>query len=363
MPSLKCNLLSHSIAGHVQQLYTGFKILKDNGLIELTQQISKHDIEESDAHLIVEVSDKNNQKLVLYFDNNDSKEINEEHLKICDVYFKRSFSREYILECHTKYESKIQPLGLNYLVLPNSFDILSFKRYLSLSSSLKKKLSGAVNSINPKSKMKSHACLRHLHSLPTYYLPPRVLFMVTAYDPYDKPDRPKEKIEERIYNNELRAHCVRMLRKELGPKFYGGFMHNEYTLRKHKDVLIDTPANGQRKNYLKILSEFPICIATTGLHGSIGWKFAEYIAFSRAIVAEKLHYEVPGQLRSNQNYLEFSSPEECVEQSMKLLTDHALRYELMKNNSEYYQNYIKPDRLVFNALSTAIYNNYKNTPL
>jgi len=178
--------------------------------------------------------------------------------------------------------------------------------------------------------------------------------MATAYDPYDKPDRPKEKIEGRIHDNEVRAACVRILRKELGPKFHGGFIHNRYTTEKYKDVLIDNPADGEKENYLKILEKFPICIATTGLHGSIGWKFAEYVAFSKAIVSEKLHYEIPGSLRPKQNYLEFSSPEECVEQSIKLINDRELRNEMMTNNFEYYRHYVKPDMLVLNALSIAI---------
>ncbi len=363
MPPIRCKLLYHSTSPHIQQLYTGFKMLRDDGLIDVTQEISKrtnnnngpqHLRDAPNTHLRVEVTDKDNHKLMLSFDNHDSREIDRTLLRDCDVYFKRSFCRKYISKFHVEDKNKIYPLGLNYLVFPNSVDLLALLRNVSLLTSIRRNLGGIITSFDSRNKVIFRPRLRNLHFLPRYPLEPRVLFMVTAYDPYDHPDRDKEKFEERIHNNEVRANCVRMLRKELGPKFYGGFNHNKFTTKKYKDVLIDIPANAKKINYLKILEKFPICIATTGLHGSIGWKLAEYVAFSKAIISEKLQYEIPGQFCPKQNYLEFSSPEGCVEQSMKLLADHELRDQLMTNNSEYYQHYVKPDMLVFNALSIAI---------
>ena len=364
MPSIKCNLLCHSIDNHLQQLYTGFKLLGDNGLIHVTQDICQHDTnnmssvqhlrEATLAHLRVQVTDKDNRNLMLYFDNHDSREINKTHLRDCDVYFKRSFSRDYVTDFHIEDKAKIYPLGLNYLVFPNSIDFLALQRNVSLLTSLRSKLGGVITSIDSRNTVRYHPRLRNLHSLPIYSLVPRVLFMVTAYDPYDTPNRPKAKIEERIHNNEVRADCVRMLRKELGSNFYGGFVHNKFTTEKYKDVLIDVPANAQKETYLRTLEKYPICVATTGLHGSIGGKFAEYVAFSRAIVSEKLQYDVPGPFRSTRNYLEFQSPEDCVQQSVRLMTDHHLRMEMMTSNSEYYQHYVRPDALVLNALSIAM---------
>ncbi len=179
--------------------------------------------------------------------------------------------------------------------------------------------------------------------------------MVTAHDPHDDPLRAKAKLDERAHINQVRANCIRMLRAELGPQFYGGFRHNPYTVKSYKDVLLDDPRNARKQRYLEIVQQFPICIATTGLHGSIGGKFGEYVALSKAIVSEKLQYEVPGTLQSERNYLEFSSPERCVEQSMRLINDEQLRMNLMLNNSYYYQNFLRPDMLVFNAIAIAMH--------
>jgi len=42
---------------------------------------------------------------------------------------------------------------------------------------------------------------------------------------------------------------------------------------------------------------------------------AEYIAFSKAIVTEKWNMRLQGIWEKGKNYLEFRSPEECVEKS------------------------------------------------
>lgn len=362
MAQIKCTLHCHSRSSHLQQLYTGFDMLAENGIIKLSQKFvnsgktgaPQNKYLKHAAHLVVELSSGEKQKLILYFDNVDSRGIDENNLQNCDIYFKRSFSRSYINERHSEYKDNIYPLGLNYWVLPNRFNMTTLHRNVSLPSSARGKLGGVISSIDTKNKTEFYPRLRNLHSLPVVSHEPKVLFMVTAYDPYDEPKRPKEKIEERIHNNEFRANCVRALRNELGPKFFGGFIHNKYTREHYKDVLLGDPQSAKKQNYLQILKEFPICVATTGLHGSIGWKFAEYVAFSKAIVSEKLNYEVPAFFRLGHNYLEFSSPEDCVEQSMKLLSNQQLRTELMLNNSIYYQHYVKPDMLVFNAISVAM---------
>jgi hypothetical protein len=340
-------------------------MLSEEGILEVKQVIIKNKKSERQKqnflkigyhahHLLVKLSDEKDKNIYIYFDNNDSMEIDSENLRNSDIYFKRSYSANYIRNFHPEHKDDIYPLGLNYLVRPNRYNQLTLNRDVSLSGSLKRKIAAAVESFDTKNRFKFYPRIRVLHSLPKKYSEIKVLFMVTAYNPYDAQDRPKEKIEERIYNNEFRANCIRMLRKELGPRFYGGFIHNNYTTKMYHDVLLDKAENGIKKNYLNILDNFPICIATTGLHGSIGWKFAEYVSFAKAIISEKLKYEVPGNFTPGKNYLEFSTPEECVEKSITLLTNKKLRKEMMIRNAIYYQYYVRPDMLVFNAISTAM---------
>ena len=45
------------------------------------------------------------------------------------------------------------------------------------------------------------------------------------------------------------------------------------------------------------------------------------MAFSKAILTEKLIYGVPGDFESERNYLEFASPETCVDAAIRLVED------------------------------------------
>lgn len=121
IPKLKCKLYCHSISPHVQQLYTGFKMLHDNGLIDLSQEIlpqfasnrgKVHALKEAThAQLRAEVINNTNNRKMLIFDSHDSKIINKKNLLNCDLYFKRSFDRKYISEFHLEEKDKIFPLG------------------------------------------------------------------------------------------------------------------------------------------------------------------------------------------------------------------------------------------------------------
>ena len=77
------------------------------------------------------------------------------------------------------------------------------------------------------------------------------------------------------------------------------------------------------------------------------------MAFSKAIVSEKLYFEVPG-LEAGKHYLEFTTADECVEAVSTLMDDKELRTQMMFRNHEFYQASLRPDMLVWNALSIAL---------
>lgn len=93
-----------------------------------------------------------------------------------------------------------------------------------------------------------------------------------------------------------------------------------------------------------------ICINTMGLHGSIGWKTAEYVAAARAIVSEEFVYSVPGGFDDGVNYLSFHSPEECAERVEMLMEDEKARLEMSRANRDYYENRLRPDAQIRQAL-------------
>jgi len=173
--------------------------------------------------------------------------------------------------------------------------------------------------------------------------------MVNAWDP-NAPGVTPEKEAERHDINEMRARTISTLRRELGARFIGGFVRSEYSMWTYPGLLLPDDSVSMKRNYISLLREFPICIATTGLHGSIGWKLAEYVAFSKAIVSEKLRFTVPHGFVAGSNYLEFESTEECLDRVRALLANDTLRRGIMMRNWEYYNTFLAPELLVAETL-------------
>ena len=150
--------------------------------------------------------------------------------------------------------------------------------------------------------------------------------------------------------NEMRAACIRAARAEFGDRFYGGFAIDDFTRREYGDCLLPDQEASERRAFLARVRDSAVCVATTGLHGSIGWKMAEYVAASRAIVSEPLRYEVPGGFAAGRNFLEFTSLESFIASVERLLRDVSLREDMMRANWEYYWRWVRPDAQVMRTL-------------
>lgn len=362
MDKVACNMMPSSSSSHLSQIFTGFSLLNKSGEISLTQEcLDKKPIDltsevhlqyAKNVHLLVIL----NNKIKLYYDMHDSYEINTEVAERVDYYFKRSYEPN---EVPNHLASKVFPLGLNYFVTTNYFDIFEIRRILAFQGDWAHKVKGVVKLLAGASKIvPTNFLMRSTHeniySSPDCLQGSRVLFMVRSWDPEEFPGHSAEQIDGIIHINETRARCVKLLRKEFGKAFTGGFQHTGYAKNKFKDVLLENGDLSAKDSYIKLLQQHPICVATTGLHKSIGGKLGEYVAFSKSIVSEKLNYSVPGEFKKRSNYLEFETPEQCVEQCVKLFSDTELRCNMMKKNNIYYHEYLRPDVLVKRTLEIAL---------
>ena len=343
---LRCKIVCDSNSPHLSQIYAGFSLLHKAGEIVLSQECRKRNLfdatkpqhlrDAKHAHLLVILNDE----IKLYYDFHDSYEIDETAACEVDYYFKRSYAPSRI---PNSFRSNILSLGLNYEVYPDSLDSFEQQRLASFRSQL------------------SHPDMRRfrptvekMHANPSSLSTRGVLFITRAWDPFDHPDRSEEKIAERIGINESRARCIKLLKREFGDSALAGFLHTEYAARHYADILLRDNKISAKGNYIKLLPLYLICVQTTGLHGSIGWKMGEYVAFSRAIVSEKLNYDVPGDFKEGQNFLAFDEPEQCASAVNDLLSDANLRHAMMQANHEYYLNYLKPDVMLRRTLKIAL---------
>lgn len=355
---IDCQLLFHSNAEHLSQVYTGFAMLANAGTINLSQRAVARPVSERAAngrphrarneHLDAIIG----PGIRLHYDVQDSDDIDANAANEADYYFKRSFSPASVIHSH---KARILPLGLNYAVYVDRAAWAEWTRIVSTGGELK----SIVRFIGKTSKcfqavLPFIPTVTRMHRAPVPDQAARVLFMVRAWDPAELDGLTTKEVEERLQINETRALCIKMLRQEFGDRFTGGFQHSAFATKNYRDLLIADNRLTTKRNYISILHDHPICVATTGLHGSNGWKLAEYVAFSKAIISETMNHQVPGDFSNARNYLEFTTPEQCVENAVRLYEDRQLRHLVMQNNFRYYNEYLRPDVLIRRTLDIAL---------
>jgi hypothetical protein len=355
---LDCELLFHSNAEHLSQVYTGFAMLANAGTIKLSQRAIARRV--SDPTRSVPPYRAHNEHLdavvgpgiKLHYDVQDSHDIDADAADEVDFYFKRSFSPQFVAHSH---KARILPLGLNYAVYLGGIDWPEWERIVRTRREFKSivrfigKTSERFQAVLP-----FIPTVTRMHSAPMPDQAVRILFMVRAWDPAELVGLTRQEVEDRLQINETRALCIKMLRHEFGERFTGGFQHTAYARKNFGDLLVGDNRLTTKRNYINILHDHPICVATTGLHGSNGWKLAEYVAFSKAIIGETMNHEVPGDFSNEKNYLEFATPERCVENAVRLCEDSHLRHSIMQNNFRYYNEYLRPDVLIKRTLDIAL---------
>jgi len=345
MSTVHCELRTHSAALHLQQLFTGFSSLARKGVIDLTERLDASATRPQDWTLTAFIRGR-----AVVYDVADNHRIDEQRLEAADFYFKRSFHESYVASLGAA-AAKVHPLGLNYEVYPSHFDVHGARRNF-LAGRGTRRLSGALKALGlgpgfmPRQPLFEDAS-DHRHQ-------PRVLFLTRAWDPNDSTDRGERFLRQREKINDMRAQCIERLRRHFGDRVLAGFAHTEFASRHYSSLLVADPRISRKDVYLTTVRESDICITTTGLHGSIGWKLGEYVALGKAIVSERLEHTVPGRFAAGVNYLEFRTPEDCVAMTDELFCNPGKRQAMRARNRAYYEHYLRPDQLVLNTLSVVL---------
>ncbi len=158
---------------------------------------------------------------------------------------------------------------------------------------------------------------------------------------------------ERLRMNDARVKIIQQAKEKYGTDFTGGLYDTQYAREfAPADIILDNK-QATKKGYLKKMQSYDICIGSEGLHGSIGWKTAEYVCSSKAIVLERPKYLVPG-FEEGKHYLGFSNVDECMQQLEYLCKNTDKIVEMQKNNQEYYNNYLRPDAQILRTLEIAL---------
>lgn len=354
----------HAIVGSLERgfsgLLAGFSLLASAGQLEYSEStgLPARLLPDAPWHLrsreFAAMQLLVDDRVRCHVDVHDSWEIDTAAYEASDVYFKRSYDPHRL---PTRDFPRLRPLGLIHDVERDGIDLRALRRIARLRLPPRERLAhlraSAVASVASMMNLGPRPTESLLRAGPDPSLEPNVLFMAGLWDPGAVPaDRP-DKAAEFEAINEMRVACVRRLRKTFGPRFTGGVMHSEFARQRYPDVLLDDPRGASKRAYIGRVRRSAICIATSGLHGSNGWKLAEYVSLSRAIVSEPLRYAIPGDFAAPANYLPFESPDECAAQVQRLMDDHALRAAQMHANQRYAEHYMRPQALARYVLDTA----------
>ena len=332
---MKVRLDCWSDQPHLSQVYTGLTMLHRAGEIVLEQKFlpppplnddpncPPHLVDAKTGHCRVELNG-----LRYCIDVCDTQEVDAESLESCDVYLKRSYARG-------QTSAKVRPLGLNYRVYADGFDRFELERRFKLGG-----WKHAARYLGHRQLTVSDFEAEVTNG------EPRVLFLCRSWE--SEPGAGSGSAARKLINDS-RAECIGALRKAFGDRCIAGFSPSAHALTHYPHAVVKDASITERRRYVQLMRSTPICVATIGLHRSNGWKLAEYVASARAIVCEELQHEVPNLL-PGRNFLPFKHPSECVERVGELMESSALRTAVAKANRLYYLAYLRPDRLMANAI-------------
>ena len=275
-------------------------------------------------------------------------------LEECDWYFKRSYHTPDVNELPTALRQKVRPFGLNYACRSTSSTMYILAKLapnygLRLLRSLSQGISqfqADIHRLQVRGFLRSPK-IQHFEKLPTATFEPSVLFQTRLWAADEV--GPGENWEE---VNESRISIIRALRRAFHNRFVGGVQPTAFAMKYFRDLVTNQPDG--RGQYIMWSKRHLIGIYTRGLHHSYAFKLAEYLASSKCIVSAPLRNTLPVPLVAGKHYIEFSSPEHCVEQCQQIFRDHELASSLQEQAWQYYQEQVAPAAQAASFLKSSI---------
>lgn len=328
----------YSKGPHISQILTGFCMVERNSKTNKCRV----KLESSDGNIqgeFVEVLYKGKRIIYDVLDGYQDKAAISALLKQCDFYFKRSYSPEKNRTLDIRDVEKMYPLGMNYHVscpfhpLDKPYWKERIKQLLHIERNMYSNTYFSSRRFEEKPRYKDRGIV--------------VLFATRLWSP--EQSLSKSINDERKYINTMRLNIIRELKAMPDIEFIGGISDSSFSRSMAPELIIPEEMTN-RKSYIKLMHKADICIGTMGLHESIGWKTGEYVASSKAIVSETLHYQVPGDFAEGKNYLAFTDAQECLAEVRWLISNPDQLYEMKLANQNYYRHYLKPDSMIRNTL-------------
>lgn len=367
---LICNILFNDNPGntHISQILAGYKMLEKQGVLKIKNVSPYREFRSGgnyEHNSIVEV--EFDGRIIAYdmadgYQSIHRKDVFDSQLERLDFYFKRSYYPEFHKDM--KNRDKVKPLGLNYLCTceNNPYDDFYFNGKPDLNE------------------LKRFAAHIHTRKLDKFYCEQfesngisydnyNLLFLTRIWDytsisgekikktyPYftdSEAEEESQRWQASLENaTKSRIAYIKALREHFGDRIISGISRDAFSEKVCPELIVPNEMT-ERSRYIETIKKNYICITSEGLHHSIGWKFAEYVAAGKAIISEPLYYEVPYGFEENKNYLVYSDTDSLIDKCELLLNDISEVHRMEENNRKYYSEHVRADMLIKDSLLTA----------
>lgn len=294
----------------------------------------------------------NKESKLIAFDLSDSPyDFPKKALEIADVVFKRTFFKEYTVFLPQKFQDKLKPMGLPFMVKPNIylhkrkikfyFFWFNFKKSIKFDKSFLKR-------IIDKYKWSSN----HWNT----FFKTRKLSEFNKSDIsnsdnkifYQKRFFPKESNNDVKEIHQQRVNLIRLLKDNFPDNFVGGLKLDPPLTDNFKDCISNIDGNPHA--FLEAFKSCGICVYTRGLTNSTGWTLPEFLSQGKCIVAEKTNVVFPNTLENNKDLMYFNTEEELLSICKRLIENPIIIKEISQNAISYYNDFINPVNFIENIV-------------
>ena len=281
----------------------------------------------------------------------------------CDLYFKRSYDPGVVAALPAPLRQKLRPLGLNcFLLGDNDGDLL---RRVGIEWRLRRARGQSFSRADWSFRAQLIISAMAPRRAPLF-VRRRLVPRASAFEaPPDVPRAQTIVLQCRVWSpgdvshgaavdqlNDERAALVRLLRTTFAGRFVGGLVDTPFARSRYPDCVTNTATN--HIDYLALIQRSGIGVVTRGVHGSIPWKTAEYLAASCCVVTEPMRHVLPEPLEEGAHVLTFITAEECVAHCERLLSNAGQFREMRAANAAYYARAARPARLAERWIGEAL---------
>jgi hypothetical protein len=323
-------------------MLSGIAMLERRKVISLSVEFMSEVVEGPYAALELVVTERrtgNTRKVVVDFYDRADK-ILPQALEFSDIYFKRQLGPETRVAARGTHAEKIAPAGLTIAGFSGSA-----LRHVCIA------ILGSLRASQARRSWDAADLLRRAYAelrLWATSLPPdaarlrdtdvkrrHIVFQPRLWDTV-----PGSGDDFDVANQE-RIAIVRALRRVFPDQDDTiGLLHSEIATAMARDLLLRR--NVTTGTYYKQLRHSLVAVNCTGLSGSVGWKFGEYLAAGTAVVSQPIEKELLSPVVEGVHYLAYRDPDECAALCHRLVSDNTMSSRMCEANRQYFMEWVNP---------------------